>query len=131
MSAVMVERPGVMRVEHPGSWWNARMSRGTFGCHTGTSGSHGGTYVCMFKNSELFCKHFPQVLYKITKQVGGVKRMNNSLDGDKWVCFDKGFKSNDCVVYSFGINNEWSFDDDMDKRHHCQVGNFVSKANLG
>ncbi|CAL4085157.1 unnamed protein product, partial [Meganyctiphanes norvegica] len=55
------------------------------------------------------------------EQVGGVLHKTNALDGDKWVCFDKGFKPDNCVVYSFGINNEWSFDDAMDQKHHCKV----------
>ncbi|CAL4084746.1 unnamed protein product [Meganyctiphanes norvegica] len=50
-----------------------------------------------------------------------LKTKSNIGDGYKWVCFDNGFKYDDCVVYSFGINNEWTFDDNMDKKKHCKV----------
>ena len=37
------------------------------------------------------------------------------IDGDKEVCLDKEFNIDPrrCIVYSFGIRNEWSFDDSM------------------
>lgn len=43
-------------------------------------------------------------------------------DGDKWVCTDEGVgpPSRGCLVYSFGINYEWSFDDAMAERG-CKV----------
>ncbi|XP_071536205.1 probable methyltransferase-like protein 24 [Panulirus ornatus] len=43
-------------------------------------------------------------------------------DGKKFVCLDKRFNivPGNCVVLSFGINNEWSFEDDMD-RLGCEV----------
>ncbi|KAI9563628.1 hypothetical protein GHT06_011092 [Daphnia sinensis] len=46
-------------------------------------------------------------------------------DGQKSVCLDDGLKPavNDCLVYSFGIDNEWSFDDDMAKLG-CDVYSF-------
>ncbi|XP_071537121.1 uncharacterized protein [Panulirus ornatus] len=38
-------------------------------------------------------------------------------DGMKYVCLDERFniRPGNCVVLSFGVNNEWSFEDDMDK----------------
>ncbi|CAL4124880.1 unnamed protein product, partial [Meganyctiphanes norvegica] len=52
-------------------------------------------------------------------QMGGHEYHRNKrkyIDGDKWVCLDSQYNitPNDCLVYSFGINNEWSFDDSMD-----------------
>jgi hypothetical protein len=46
-------------------------------------------------------------------------------DGQKSVCLDDGLKPaiNNCLVYSFGIDNEWSFDDDMAKLG-CDVYSF-------
>lgn len=39
------------------------------------------------------------------------------LDGQKAICLDKGVapQKGNCIVYSIGINNEWSFDDTMEK----------------
>lgn len=45
-----------------------------------------------------------------------------AIDGQKSVCLEQGKAPvpGKCVVYSFGINNEWSFDDTMGK-YGCQV----------
>ena len=57
--------------------------------------------------------------------VGGhVIRGNPTFfDGEKWVCMDQRFKveTGRCVVLSFGIGNDFSFDDDLDKRFNCKV----------
>ncbi|KAL7641175.1 UNVERIFIED_CONTAM: hypothetical protein RMT77_008313 [Armadillidium vulgare] len=41
-----------------------------------------------------------------------LKRIGRNGDGSKYICLDKPFEivPNNCVVLSFGINNEWSFD---------------------
>ena len=56
------------------------------------------------------------------KQVGGIK-LRNKIDGDKWICFDEIYdiKNGSCITLSFGINNEWSYDDSMDKIYGCKV----------
>ncbi|KAK3888732.1 hypothetical protein Pcinc_007207 [Petrolisthes cinctipes] len=58
-------------------------------------------------------------------QLGGIMvpyLQQSYLDGDKWICYEPGLAPDpkDCLVYSFGISNEWSFDDAMDK-YGCQV----------
>ncbi|XP_013392292.1 methyltransferase-like protein 24 [Lingula anatina] len=47
-------------------------------------------------------------------------------DGGWEVCLDPPFNMvrGECLVYSFGINNEWSFDDYMDTKFGCQVHSF-------
>lgn len=46
----------------------------------------------------------------------------SGVDGQKAVCLDPGVAppQADCIVYSFGISNEWSFDEWMEK-YGCQV----------
>jgi len=47
------------------------------------------------------------------KRVGGEWWPHwKSVDGDKFICFDS-FNSDTCLVYSFGISNDWSFEDYM------------------
>ncbi|XP_042881584.1 uncharacterized protein LOC122259095 [Penaeus japonicus] len=56
--------------------------------------------------------------------VGGTARKAEPpILNEKWVCMDKRYniKPWNCLVYSFGIDVDWSFDDDMDKRFNCKV----------
>ncbi|KAK4307242.1 hypothetical protein Pmani_020983 [Petrolisthes manimaculis] len=67
----------------------------------------------------------PRLQCAIPAMVGGVIR-RNSIDGQKWVCMSKQFKvePKKCVVMSFGISTDWSFDDEMDKKYKCKVYSF-------
>ncbi len=60
----------------------------------------------------------------LSHDFGGVlvKMMPPGIDGQKAVCIDPHVAPNpaDCLVYSFGINDEWSFDEQMEK-FGCQV----------
>ena len=48
------------------------------------------------------------------KRVGGWWwRERQAVDGDKFVCMDT-FTPEDCLVYSFGIADDWDFEDFMD-----------------
>lgn len=54
---------------------------------------------------------------------GHMKSKPSGLDGQKAVCLNPvqvAPPPGECLVYSFGINNEWSFDDNME-RYGCQV----------
>jgi hypothetical protein len=54
---------------------------------------------------------------------GGKMLKNPSgKDGQKAVCIDPQVapQARNCLVYSFGISNDWSFDEDMEK-YGCQV----------
>ena len=60
---------------------------------------------------------------RLVHDYGGKMMANPSgFDGQKSICLDSLVlpKSGDCIVYSFGINNEWSFDEMMEK-YGCQV----------
>jgi hypothetical protein len=55
-----------------------------------------------------------------------------AIDGQKAVCLDRPHLApslGGCVVYSFGINNEWSFDETMEK-YGCQVYAFDPSMNV-
>ncbi|MPC31735.1 hypothetical protein E2C01_025032 [Portunus trituberculatus] len=43
-------------------------------------------------------------------------------DGKKFICLDKifNFTPGKCLIFSFGVNNEWSFEDEMEK-FGCKV----------
>ena len=36
------------------------------------------------------------------------------MDGDKFVCMDQLLARDQCVVYSFGLAADWTFEDQMD-----------------
>ncbi|XP_032788630.2 methyltransferase-like protein 24 [Daphnia magna] len=54
-----------------------------------------------------------------------------AIDGHRAVCLDKHISPavDDCLVYSFGINNEWAFDEAMAK-FGCQVYSFDPSMNV-
>ena len=42
------------------------------------------------------------------------------MDGDKFVCMDNILLGKPCIIYSFGIANDWTFEDFMDSRG-CEI----------
>ena len=44
----------------------------------------------------------------------------HAIDGDKFVCMDNLIKGKPCLIYSFGIANDWTFEDFMDYRG-CEI----------
>ncbi len=63
---------------------------------------------------------------RLAHDFGGVMKINPSgLDGQKTICIDPNIapRGYQCLVYSFGINNEWSFDENME-RYGCEVYSF-------
>ncbi len=59
----------------------------------------------------------------LSHDFGGAMSYNPSgLDGQKAVCIDPEVapKPGNCLIYSFGIHNEWSFDEQME-RYGCEV----------
>nr|XP_045609168.1 uncharacterized protein LOC123764963 [Procambarus clarkii] len=64
--------------------------------------------------------HHTQTNCTMMAQFGG--KPPAPVDGAKYVCLDKRFniKPGNCTVFSFGVNNEWSFEDDFAK-YGCKV----------
>ena len=60
---------------------------------------------------------FP-VTYRVLKRIGGrwrgQGRGKHQVDGDKFVCLDLILNKDSCIVYSFGVANDWTFEDQMD-----------------
>jgi len=53
-----------------------------------------------------------QGICRSLKRVGGKwPHPYIAVDGDKFVCMDNFQSNNDCLVYSFGIANDWTFED--------------------
>ena len=44
----------------------------------------------------------------------------HAADGDKFVCMDDIIMGKPCLIYSFGIANDWTFEDFMDYRG-CEI----------
>jgi len=51
--------------------------------------------------------------------VGGVGQ-HKAVDGDKFVCLDQILKKQKCIIYSFGLAADWTFEDMMDNMG-CQI----------
>ena len=61
---------------------------------------------------------------------GHMMKHPSGFDGQKAVCLDPPVRpeAEKCLIYSFGINNEWSFDDTMAK-YGCEVFSFDPSMN--
>jgi len=60
---------------------------------------------------------FPlQGVCRVLKRIGGLWN-RRQVDGDKFICLDNFDKmaNKDCYIYTFGISNDWTFEDIMDK----------------
>ena len=65
---------------------------------------------------------FPlQGVCKVLKRIGGQwldyskSGFYKQVDGDKYICMDNIVKTTPCLVYSFGIKDDWTFEDEMDR----------------
>jgi len=65
---------------------------------------------------------FPmQSICKVLKRIGGSWN-KRQVDGDKFICMDRLFSKNKCIIYSFGISNDWTFEDLLDSSGlGCQI----------
>ena len=66
----------------------------------------------------------PEVVCPLPMRVGRV------LDGGKWICNPFRLPITDCVIYSLGINNEYSFEMDIYRlsNNRCKIYAFDSNA---
>ena len=69
---------------------------------------------------------------RLAHDFGGNVWPKIGLDGQKTICMDPEIKPEDdqCLVYSFGISGEWSFDEAM-QAFGCQVHSFDPSMDLG
>jgi len=67
---------------------------------------------------QFFDRHWnPQVSCRFAKPVG-------RLDGTKWLCDPHRVQKGNCLVYSIGGNNEWSFERRICDEWQCEVHTF-------
>ena len=58
-------------------------------------------------------------------------RVGNIKDGGWNVCHDRKYRPKPpCLIYSFGINNDWSFDEQVSKTYGCNVYAFDPSIGL-
>ena len=71
-------------------------------------------------------KYFHQVMINITYQCRNYKRFGNKMGGGYELCLDPPLlqKGKKCVAFSFGIQNDFSFDDDIGTILNCTVHSF-------
>lgn len=53
-------------------------------------------------------------------------RYGKQGDGGYYVCLDEAVKpiKDNCLVYSFGVRDDWSFDEAMQKIFGCEIHSF-------
>jgi hypothetical protein len=80
-----------------------------------------------------FVRDFYRYKCNNIKRIGGFKnaisKLNDKsyrIDGAWFVCFDYklALKENNCKILSFGINNDYTFDEQLNKEFKCQVESF-------
>lgn len=81
---------------------------------------HNTIIPSLYKKYILLLLKINEITLLLQRQFGG--KAPAPGDGKKLVCMDSRFniKPGNCLVFSFGINNEWSFEDDFDK-FGCKV----------
>ncbi|KAK3101744.1 hypothetical protein FSP39_006053 [Pinctada imbricata] len=80
------------------------------------------------KNLAIFSKY--AVKHQIFCQ--RVRRMGKIVDGGWDICDDERYRpKSPCLVYSFGINNDFSFDEDMERTYGCDVYAFDPSMESG
>jgi len=69
---------------------------------------------------------------RLAHDFGGNVWPKVGLDGQKSICMDAEIKPDEehCLVYSFGISNEWSFDEAM-QTFGCTIHSFDPSMDLG
>jgi len=84
-------------------------------------------------NKEEMTRDFIRYTCKNRVRIGGqqkfIRNAPNSLwriDGAWSICLDKAFKlnKNDCLVYSFGISSDYSFDQTIRNEYACNIYSF-------
>ncbi|GFT80973.1 methyltranfer_dom domain-containing protein [Nephila pilipes] len=74
----------------------------------------------------------PEAPCQTMEVLGGKRGRNKKFDGDKVICLEPGpGLGEDCIVYSFGIANEWSFDESIHEMFGCQVFSFDPSMGIG
>ena len=58
-------------------------------------------------------------ILRVLKRVGGHWHTGGAgqatqVDGDKFVCMDQILAGDQCIIYSFGLAADWTFEDQMD-----------------
>ncbi|XP_028397116.1 methyltransferase-like protein 24 isoform X1 [Dendronephthya gigantea] len=96
-----------------------------------------GSYTEEMRRYDLFMAT-QGVVCKNIRHFGGVYRENKGPpefdpDGLWNLCLDRevGLTRGSCIVYSIGINDEWSFDDSIAKSFGCRVYAFDPTMNKG
>ena len=82
-------------------------------------------------NHRLFLLKQPLLLRSQSHDFGGRIFLNPSgLDGQKTICLDPAVRPEayKCLVYSFGIHYDWSFDEALEK-YGCEVFAFDPSMN--
>lgn len=65
------------------------------------------------------------VLGPVFPEICRLKKLGKTRDEEKYICWDEQvFQNLDCVVFSIGSNNQWSFEQDVLNTTRCRVFTF-------
>ncbi|KAK3869973.1 hypothetical protein Pcinc_024753 [Petrolisthes cinctipes] len=109
-----------------------------FGVKPATEDDDWGNKECPVKelyDVEDFYKYVKHTSMKCDRavMVGGQRKTHPPhLEGNKWVCISDfiNLVPGKCLVYSFGIERDFTFDDEMDNKFMCEVHSFDPTINM-
>ncbi|KAL7647535.1 UNVERIFIED_CONTAM: hypothetical protein RMT77_001135 [Armadillidium vulgare] len=89
------------------------------------------SHVTKLEDVRQFFAYLDQPLYPCVKHalLGGTMLFSQFPNGEKWMCFDGQLFNEPCIVVSFGINHEWSFEDSISGLR-CEVFAFDPTMNV-
>jgi Methyltransferase domain len=73
-----------------------------------------------------FLQHPRRDACQVSQKIGGHRKSGSFIDGQYAVCLDSlriATKTKNCLVYSFGVGNDWTFDESMHEAG-CEVHSF-------
>ena len=78
--------------------------------------------ICTVLNCHITCSIFTNqnCVCRVLKRIGG-HWLKRQVDGDKFICMDNLLVKDKCLIYSFGISNDWTFEDLMDSAGHKNI----------
>ncbi|XP_041358400.1 methyltransferase-like protein 24 [Gigantopelta aegis] len=87
--------------------------------------------ITLATSHEELARIYHTYINKVQVKCNNIVRQGRNGDGGWDVCMDPPYElKKPCLVYSFGINNDWSFDDAVSRNIGCEIHAFDPSMNV-